>query len=545
MFAPPGPGEWSLDRSHYPGGTTPISQWLIGESMAAGLGRAFAELGVPADHIEARFVNGFMYTRLRPLIMGDRPAKKAPPTPILRLVARVHPAFRARAKQAEKTFRDRPSNEVASRWEREIRPRLRATNLDLQRVAPDGLPDDALQAHVDALLDRLRENYELHFWLHGHDIGPLAKYLHACIGWGVDPVEAIKALSGASPSTAAPMTTLCELKTLVDGSARLPESLDDVRAISDEAAALLDRYLDERGNILATGYDITSFRLIELPDLVVDSIRSAVPPAVVDHAALAAELREQVPAAERSDFDEFLGDARAVMDMRDDNGPLTVEWPTGLLRRALLAAGARLTDRGQLARADHALELTPDEARSLFGPARPGAGDLERRAERRARLAALTPPDTLGDPEPAPLLDALPPALARIVGMVQVSLKYMGMDGQSRYDRLDGVGVGRDGYTGRARVAASADDAIDKLEPGDVLIVRVTSPAFNAVLAIAGAVVTANGGLLSHAAVIARELGIPAVIGATGALTIPDGSTVHVDPSAGTVRVVDPAAESV
>jgi pyruvate,water dikinase len=56
---------------------------------------------------------------------------------------------------------------------------------------------------------------------------------------------------------------------------------------------------------------------------------------------------------------------------------------------------------------------------------------------------------------------------------------------------------------------------------------------------MAGAIVTGEGGLLCHAAVIARELGLPAVIGATDAMDlIPDGATIEVDPEAGTVRVL-------
>ena len=55
----------------------------------------------------------------------------------------------------------------------------------------------------------------------------------------------------------------------------------------------------------------------------------------------------------------------------------------------------------------------------------------------------------------------------------------------------------------------------------------------------AGGVVTADGGPMCHAAVIARELGIPAIIGARAALTdIPDGAMVELDPTAGTVRVL-------
>ena len=58
---------------------------------------------------------------------------------------------------------------------------------------------------------------------------------------------------------------LCRLRTLVDDSGRDVTSLDDVRSISDEARRLLDDYLAERGQILASGYDITSFTLAELP----------------------------------------------------------------------------------------------------------------------------------------------------------------------------------------------------------------------------------------------------------------------------------------
>jgi pyruvate,water dikinase len=66
-----------------------------------------------------------------------------------------------------------------------------------------------------------------------------------------------------------------------------------------------------------------------------------------------------------------------------------------------------------------------------------------------------------------------------------------------------------------------------------------TTPAFNMALSIAGAVVVEEGGLLSHAAVIARELGLPAIIGAGGCMrAIRDGATVEVDPVAGKVRVL-------
>ena len=66
-----------------------------------------------------------------------------------------------------------------------------------------------------------------------------------------------------------------------------------------------------------------------------------------------------------------------------------------------------------------------------------------------------------------------------------------------------------------------------------------TTPAYNAVLSMAGGLVTEEGGALSHAAVLARELELPAVIGVRGALDlIANGDEVEVDPVAGTVRVL-------
>ncbi len=537
-FAAPGPGEWSLDRSHYPGGTTPIMQSLIRQGFEGGFGRVFAEIGVPAERLDAEFVNGFMYTRLRPLIGADKPPRKPPPTPVLWAASRLHPAFRARTKAATATLRDRPSNDVVRRWNVEIRPELTARNSELQAVHPTALDDGALRLHIGSLLDHLESTFQLHFWLHGHDLGPIARYLHQSIGWGLEPNDAIAALSGASPSTARPIHTLCRLRGLIEESGNPVHSLDDVRAVSAEACTLLDDYLHEHASVLTTGYDLTALTLGELPDLVVSSILTAILPPSHDSESIAAELRSMVAAEHRDEFDMRLADARHVMDMRDDNGPQTIEWPSGLLRLALLAAGHRLADRNELEEPEHAFELTPTEARSLFTAAAPSADELANRADERTACSNMTPPMTLGDPEPEPPLGALPMALAELVAMVQVSMKYMGMDAAPIGDPLVGTGIGTSRYVGRACVASSADDAIKRLQPGDVLVVRATSPAFNAVLMLAGAVVTADGGATSHAAVLARELGIAAVIGAPGALSIPDGSTVDVDASTGSVHVM-------
>jgi pyruvate,water dikinase len=71
---------------------------------------------------------------------------------------------------------------------------------------------------------------------------------------------------------------------------------------------------------------------------------------------------------------------------------------------------------------------------------------------------------------------------------------------------------------------------------GDVLVTESTTEAFNILLPLLGAIVTDSGGLLSHSAIVAREYGIPGVVGTRNATElIPDGTRVRVDGDAGEV----------
>jgi phosphoenolpyruvate synthase/pyruvate phosphate dikinase len=102
---------------------------------------------------------------------------------------------------------------------------------------------------------------------------------------------------------------------------------------------------------------------------------------------------------------------------------------------------------------------------------------------------------------------------------------------------IKGAGASSGRVSGAARVLHGPED-FALMQPGDVLVARITTPAWTSLFAMASAVVTDVGGPLSHSSIVAREYGIPAVLG-TGVATqrITSGQRISVDGDAGTVTI--------
>jgi pyruvate,water dikinase len=193
----------------------------------------------------------------------------------------------------------------------------------------------------------------------------------------------------------------------------------------------------------------------------------------------------------------------------------------------------------------HVVELFPDELdrllldRALRDTDGPSADELAERAAERDRIEATPPPRLLGEPEAPPPLDALPKAMARVTAalMANLAADVTPPPADDEPSTVSGVGIGDTTYRGRACVVRDLMLAFDQLEPGDVLVTPFTGPSVNSLLPVIGALVVEEGGAMCHAAVVAREFGLSAVIGAHGATTrIPHGAHVEVDPKQGTVR---------
>jgi phosphohistidine swiveling domain-containing protein len=542
----PAGGLWELETTHVRGAQPRVFQERATRAFRDPFKVTAARYGLPIDCIEARFVNDHCDARVRPVGAPEpKPGKpsKAPPGFVLWALARLHPELRRRAKAARRALHERVWREDLREWEESARPAMLATSRALQSEPIEQLEDDALVDHLARALDHLELGIGTHLQLTPVQDVTLGRLLLACRSWGIDDAEVFPLLAGYSPASAASATRLATIARALADAGVEPETLDDVRTASPEARAALDDYLADHGWRVVTQYSPRGVTLIEMPKVLLQAIAAAGkddgPPPRGDVGA----VRDRVPPSERPRFDDLLDDAIACYGSRDDNVALTFMWPNGLVRRTLLEAGRRLAERGVLADQRHVFALGQAEiAAALAGDTRLVAIAASRTAHGRAAEAGGAPAQLGDDEGPPPDPGLFPDAMAEIVRAMFLGFEIEGAFKTELVEAEtwsgEGSGVGSTSYTGRACVAVDAEVALAKLQPGDVLVTAHTTPAYEAIMPIAGALVTDHGGLMSHAALVCRESGIPAVIGVAAATAhIPDGAIVTVDPATGRVLV--------
>jgi len=226
--------------------------------------------------------------------------------------------------------------------------------------------------------------------------------------------------------------------------------------------------------------------------------------------------------------------------LRDERGLYGDIWAAGIMRLGVLEAGRRLVAAGRLERAELLLDAGWDEIRALLmdgnGPTNAALAD---RAQRRA--APADPPPALGPassgPPPASWLlrDSARLEQAIAMGIAEI---WTESSAPSEARRVRGIGVSAGTAEGIARVVHDVN-GFAKLRQGDILVTRSTTAAFNVVLPLLSGIVTDRGGTLSHSAIVAREYGIPAVVGSRDATRIiPDGVRIRVDGNVGEALVL-------
>jgi pyruvate,water dikinase len=422
-------------------------------------------------------------------------------------------------------------------------------------VDADGLSDADLVAYLARCRDHHAEMIYQHMRFTGAAMLPTGDLLAQVGDWtDASPAELLGMMRGSAPVSAGASAELEALRSTLsdDPSAReLLESdgdpeqvLEKLRALDSDAGKAVSAYLDLVGCRLLDGFDIAGRYALELPDALLRSMRAAIADGDTSASGVEqgiADIRSQVPDQHRTQFDELLEEARLTYRIRDERGVFSDIWASGIMRRAVLAGGRRLADKGKIHDAEHFVDAGFDEMRSLLsGTDGPSAEELARRFDDRTSRSAKEAPAVLGPPPPPPPdPSGLPPGVARVMRAIGIAIDALFGSSEAPHEEnlLRGLAASPGVYEGPAR-RVSGPDEFDRIVQGDVLVTQSTTEAFNILLPLLGAIVTDSGGLLSHSAIVAREYGIPGVVGTREATDrILDGASVRVDGDAGEVTV--------
>jgi pyruvate,water dikinase len=529
---------YTTDRMHNPDPMCPLAQSLQATTFEGWLA-AMQGFGMPLKAMHIRFQNAYQYER----------------------VEMIEPATPEEAAAGEQALEDTMKHEVArlaDRWEGEHLPRTRQI-ID-RFIAMERSIATAPLADVESMLHEF-EQLRAELWtIHFRTVFPMMiamqSYDELYADLFGDDGDSHALLVGRLTPSVASSIGLSDLATFardkgLDGlivDTPLDTLVQQLR-MSEEGRAFLDQlghYLDEHG-YRSDLFDILTPTWREDPSVPLGTVRGYLMngyDARTDHDAKARSADAALESARqrlssypepiRQQFEALVQAARFAAFVQEEHNFQIDQKCISWTRYLFLQVGRRLVAAGLLNDPADIFMFELGEIRSLLGqPIDDATRDATQATavDRKSALEhakTLTPPPFLGPPPEPPKMDNV---LIRGMG------RFWGGGPQvaDAPDQLKGNAGSRGIATGEAFVAHSLSQAT-ALKPGQILIATTTMPAWTPYFGVAAGIVTETGGPLSHCAVVAREYGIPAVVGAAGAMTaITSGQRITVDGDRGIV----------
>jgi phosphohistidine swiveling domain-containing protein len=531
---------WQQDRMHFPGQVGILEAALIAEAIAHGASHSMRKYSLPVRAMHSRAIHGYVYNAMEPVI--------ARPEEMEELGRRAEEKLMPVLGGLRELWNDEYLPEIERHLER-----MGSINLRLA-----SLP--TLMAHLDETYESMMRLWRIHFEIVLPAYMAISEFdeFYRDLFEDSDQFDSYRLLQGFPNKTteighdlfrlsrealqSPDVTAVLEREAAADVIDRLSETKDGRRFL-----AALDRHLQAYGHRGSTwGLSHPSF--IEDPTPVIKTLKDYI--GQTDSADPARELKilarereeaiaeargrlQAYPAPMAAQFEAMLEAAQVALVLTEDHNFYIDFYAADLARQVIVEVGRRLAGYGAMDRTDDIFHLTLDEIRSA---ARAHAHVNLRPvlAERRAEL------ERYAEVVPPPLLGTLPPGPPPDTPVSRSMMKFFGMPPAPADEPgvISGASGSAGAIAGTARVVRSLEDAA-RIKPGEILVAETTAPPWTPLFAVVAAVVTDTGGILSHCAVVAREYGIPSVVG-TGVATavIQDGDTIEVDGDAGVVRIV-------
>jgi phosphohistidine swiveling domain-containing protein len=414
------------------------------------------------------------------------------------------------------------------RWHEEWLPAIQRDLQTWSAVNVTDLPNDALAVFLHGILNRQLVHWEIHAYMGSVPQGAVQRL----IDWylerfaGAPESEPYKLVQGQPNTSLEANHSLWELSRAVT-----PEVAPALRRGQWAQLPLRLRTAFEhhcrRFGLQDPGQQSRAARLLlqyaenEVTDPLGDLEQLA-----AERDAFTTEVRQELSAEELAVFDALHGCALQNNPLTEDHNLWLDQLSDGATRRVTVEFARRLVEHGSLQQATDVEYLSVYELLQWgFGLANPLRPVVAARQEEYEWHRQWTPPPYLGKPpQPPTWVDRFSGPSAPL---------------ESAPGTLRGVGASAGTVRGRARVARTLQEAF-AVQAGEVLVCPATDPTWTPLFGIAAGLVTETGGSLSHAAVVAREYRLPAVVGAHGATAqLRTGQLVEVDGEQGLVTLLN------
>jgi rifampicin phosphotransferase len=507
---------WEFDNMHGPNALAPLAcDYMAG--IAQGFGYRYERLGIPYEII-CRFWHGYVYFAALPGV---------PPDEVPALYDRMRDGRRGLIET------------TAEYWKRSI-PELRAAYASIDAMATDGADRETLAEEWERAWRLLERAWRIHFFVIAGSyqaLEDLADRYEALVP-DAAPGDALRLIQGGVDE----LQDVGERMERLIGLARQdPVVSQALRAGTYEDVPQSGTFAEDMAEFLGRhghmgqGWDdlqLASWtedprplyrdlakQLDQRSERVADRRRRLQD----DGHRLLEELRSRlaVRSDELKDFETLLGRAREVGPITETHNYWIDRMAQACIRRFVIRVGRRLVADGVIGSEDDVFYLRRAEVPGLVREPRDVNTTIAERRAEHERQRRITPPPWVGQPP------------EEVMGRFDAPERR-----QEDAEELHGAGASVGVARGPARVTLNEAD-FDRIQPGDIIVCPSSNPSWVPLFSIAAGLVTDTGGVLSHAAVVAREFGLPAVVGTrVGTTRIADGQMVEVNGSTGVVRLL-------
>ena len=508
---------WEFDNMHAPNALAPLACDYM-EGIAQGFAYRYERLETPFE-VLGRIWHGYVYFAVRAGVPKDEESA---------LYERMREGRRGLIRT------------TAEYWNRRAVPELRAAYASIDAISTDGPDRDALAEGWETAWRLLERAWRIHFFVIAGAYQVLEDLADRYESLTPDaaPGDALRLIQGR----------VDELQDVGDRMERIVELAREDAAAAEalragaydelpQAGAFADevtRFLERHGH-MGQGWDdlhLTSWSedprplyrdLAKQLDQRAERVADRRQRLRDDGHRLLEDLRSRLADRpdELKDFETLFADAREIGPITETHNYWIDRMAQACIRRFVVRVGRRLVADAVIAAEDDVFYLRRAEVPGLIREPHDVSATIAERRREHERQRDITPPPWVGQPP------------EEVSGRFDAPERQ-----QDEAEEVRGAGASVGIVRGPARVTLSEAD-FDHIQPGDVIVCPSSNPSWVPLFSIAAGLVTDTGGVLSHAAVVAREFGLPAVVGTRdGTTRIADGRMVEVNGSTGVVRLL-------